>query len=456
MDCIKIGIKITRRSQEEHKEGESSNSEDQERESESLRFNWNNLNRDIQRVFIILAREPTYQEGIDNLFSLLNQFKKSLVSSNDKQSPIIKETEELVSSFTGPQIIEQFKLQLKELIHTIQHNPSLKEYFTNLKTFILTTKSEEEVKSEDFKKKTRKITLRGRKLMNQFAEKRVKSFLKTSQQLIQHFEDDNFIQILRHQAGIIRSDLTYIDPDGKETIDTQMISNLQHVLFPFLADALKYIPIPRISRSNSKQEFWLDNIVMCIYDFIPENMYFHIESDSRVSLKDLAIKTSHTHLIIDLDHIITEIKDMEFYFKHKKRLILSDSGRVSVHFRNPGATLRMIFTIAQEPNEHIPKLIEGSAQFKISQMEIDLDKSTINHDILLPMLEKMCRKRIQNSIERAIENNLSRIIQQLAENINRALKAMNRKFAPSLGTARDIMKSSNVAQIIEKRRELIE
>jgi hypothetical protein len=463
MDCLNLGSKIARNKAQEKVSRESvpttssssSSSEEEMREFEKEE-NLDVIYSDIQKIFLLMAREPSYHEGIDSIFSLLDYFVKSLnFSPSEKTRPVIKETEALVATFTGDEILEQWKSELKDIMNTIQTNPTLQEYFSDVKSFILTSKSEEYVRSEDFKQRSRELTERGRTLMNKFSEAHFKSFLKTTRILLKQFENDQFIQSLRHQAGIIRSDFTYIDPDGKEQIDTQMISNLQSVLLPIIADSLKYIPIPRIASSTRKQEFWIDNIVMCLYDILPENIKFHIESCSNVSLKELQLKNSKTNLIIQLDHITTELKDVEFYFKKKDGIEISDSGRFSLQFK--GARLRMIFKMLQESNDSVPRITEGFCRFKISEMEMKLDKATLNHDILLPMLQKLFKGIIQRKIEKEIENNLSKFLQKLADKLTVTLRNMNRRSSPpTFETARQILINSPMAQIFDKRREKIE
>jgi len=416
---------------------------------------WKNLHSDVQRIFLILSRDSSYQEGIDSLLNLLTTFKKTKKLPNEK-SLIIKESEDLVSCFTGPEILHRFKSQLRQIIYIIQHNEVLREYFSDIRTLLLEAKSEHEVHSKNFKKKTSEIITRGRNIANQLQTKVFKSFLKTSHELIKHFEDDNFIQILRHQADIIHSDITFIDSAGKEQIDFNMLSKLQGVLLPVLADALKYIPIPRITASNSRQEFGVDNIVLCIYDILPENILLHFESDSKLSLRELQVKSSQTHLIIQLDRIIAELKDMEFFFKTKVFPEVADSGRVSVRFKAPGASLKLMFKIVQGKNDTAPRLTQGLAQFKIREMEIKFDKSTLKHDVLLPMLKKMFKKVIKRAIEKQIENNLTHFLTQMADNLTILLESMNKKMIPNIDLARDIIKSSQMGQIFEKRRELIE
>jgi len=236
-----------------------------------------------------------------------------------------------------------------------------------------------------------------------------------------------------------------------------MISNLQKVILPVIADSLKYIPLPRIGSSTQNQEYWIDNIVLSLYDILPDNLLFHIESYSNVSLKELQLKESKTHLIVELDHIITELKDIEFYFKQKSGIEISDSGRVSLQFKGKGASLRMIFTMLQESSDSVPRITEGYARFKISDMDIKLDRATLDHDILLPMLQKMFKVAIQSKIEREIENNLSDFLKKLADNLNTTLRTMNRKFGPpTLETAKQVLLNSPMAQVFDKRREKLE
>jgi len=462
-DCLSIGNKIARNKAQEkiarEKSGPrtstSSSSSSGEEEFGDTEKDWDLLYSDIQRVFLLMAREPNYHDGIDSIFTLLDQFVKAGNISPEKTQPVIKETEALVASFTGKPILERWKSELKYIVNTTQNNEELRKYFSDVRSFIKTTKSEAEVRSEVFKQRTRELTDRGRALFKKFSEVlNFKSFFATTRKLLKNFQDDKFIQALRHQAGIVRSDFTYIDSEGREQLDTHMITNLQKVILPVIADSLKYVPIPRIGSSTQNQEYWIDNIVLSLYDILPDNLLFHIESYTNVSLKELELKESKTHLIVELDHIITEVKDIEFYFKQKSGIEISDSGRVSLQFKGNGASLRMIFTMLQESSDSVPRITEGFARFKISDMDIKLDKATLNHDIMLPMLQKLFKGAIQSKIEKEIESNLSDFLKKLADNLNATLRTMNRKFGPpTLETAKQVLLNSPMAQVFDKRRE---
>jgi len=327
-----------------------------------------------------------------------------------------------------------------------------------LKNFILSTQSEEEVRSEEFKQKSKELAHRGRDLVQQLKDRsEVDNFLNASDELFDNISNDEYVKLLREQAGIVSSDLSYVDTEGNLTVDTNMLSKLQSILLPTLAESLKYIPMPRIESHDSSREFWLDNITLCGYDIIPENIHFHLESDSDFSVKDIETKGSHTHLVITLDKFRTELKNMTFFYKKKTFPVLTDSGVVTFRIGGNGARLRLVFTVDQNSGGKLPRLTEGYADFHIRQMDIDFDKSTLTHDILLPMMSNMWKLQIQTQIEKIVEKNLTGVIQKLSEQLTQSLSEVNRPFIWSgLQTAKEAMKKSEVGQVYANRREKLE
>jgi hypothetical protein len=325
-----------------------------------------------------------------------------------------------------------------------------------LKQFVLSAKSEEEIRSQEFIEKSKELTKRGRFLMRDFKEEDFNPFFESADDLIENFKNDEFLQVLRNQAGIIQSDLSYVDTEGKVQVDTDMLSKLQKALLPVLADALKYIPVPRIYSCDKHREFWLDKIVLCSYDIIPENIRFHLESDSEVSFRDVEVSETQTYLVIELNRLLTELKNVEFYYKKKTFPELEDSGRVTFRVKGEGARLRLTYNIVQKPEDKVPRVMEGTASFDISDLDIIFDTSTLKHDVLVPMLTNMFKLQIKLQIEYQVENNLKGFMKNLGEMISNSILQTNRPFLSGLEQARKAVKSSQFGQIYEKRREKLE
>jgi len=236
-----------------------------------------------------------------------------------------------------------------------------------------------------------------------------------------------------------------------------MLTNLKSVILPFLTETLKSIPVPRMRSVNELREFSLDNIVICGFDIIPENIHFHIESDSDLSIKDKESKGSKTHLVISLDNLRTELKDMKFSFKKKTFPEISDSGLVTLRVGGEGAVLNINLTIAQYPGETKPQFIEGNANLNIRNMEIEFDKSTLKHDLLIPMMTSLFKQQIQQVIERIVQNNLTRVIQKLGQRLTQTLGDLNSPFFNGLEKASKVLKKNQgkTSTIVCKKKKNI-
>jgi hypothetical protein len=431
---------------------------------------WEYLQEEIQGVLAVLARNSQYHDAINRLFTLLEMCstnaKSALPSSESNRFELEiharkakMETEELVASFTGKEILKEFKFRLRRLAQAYNKDPEIRRYFSEVKSFILSSKSEEEVRSELYRQKTRDIINWGRHLIEKSKEKNeLEQFLDTGNQLIENIKNDEYVKELRTRAGIVRSDLTYTDNEGRTKIDVDMLVKLQAALMPVLADTFQKIHIPRIEHSDPRLDFWVDNIVLCGYDIFPDNIKFHIEREMELSIRDIESRGSYTRLVIDLDKIRTEIKNIEFYFKKKTMPSLSDSGLVTFRIPENGAHLGIYFTIEDRPGETHPRLTEGYADFSIRKMDIEFDKSTLKHDVLLPMIINLAKPAIHSKIEKAVETNLSNALKQLGDRLTLALGEVNRPsfLGGRLGSVKETIKASYPVQVNAKRKVKLE
>jgi len=303
----------------------------------------------------------------------------------------------------------------------------------------------------------KELTHRGRDLMRDINDQvDFESFLNSIDDMIDNITNDEFLQTLRYYAGVIRTDISFIDSQGQVQVDTDLLSRLQTSLVPVLADTLKYIPVPKIHKIDSEKEFWLDNIVLCSYDIIPQDIRFHLESDSAFSLRDIEVEGTHTHLIIELDKLLTELKDMEFYYHKKTFPEFKDQGKVTFRIKGNGAKLTFTYTLRQGPEDPLPIISEGHAGFNISDMDIEFDKSSLKHPHMVPMLSKVWKMQIRREIEREVEISLNAFMEKLGDRLMDSFKGINRPLLSGFEAAREAVKSAQMTQLYEKRREKLE
>jgi len=365
-----------------------------------------------------------------------------------------QDTKELVAEFTGKESLNQFLSTLRILASSLRNDQTASEYLHDLKAFILETKDTEHVKTDEFKRSCRDLIDRGRILMDKLRyQSEVENFLNASDELLTKFKNDELVSELRKRAGILVEDLTYEDKQGNRHLDTQILGNIRRVIVPVLADALKYIPIPRIEDFNEKRDYVIDNLVICGYDVIPDNIFVHLESDSWVSVRELETQRSSTRLVLSLRNLRTEIKDIKFNYTRKQFPKMEESGLATLRIGGQGATLTITFQVDQKIGDTVARFSASHVDFNIDQMDIDFNRSTLTHDILVPMITGVYKRNLIHAIERAVEKNLGGFVNDIGPRLSEAVVGTQQHFTKQVESMTDSVKRGEFARTFQKRQE---
>jgi len=283
----------------------------------------------------------------------------------------------------------------------------------------------------------------------------VEEFLNAADKLIENLKNDELISELHERAGILMEDLTFEDAEGNRQLDTECLGNIRKVIVPIIADAVKYIPIPTFEDSNPTREYIVENVVLCGYDVIPENIFVHLESDAWVSVKELETERSHTRLVISLRNIRMELKDVHFCYKRKSFPKMEESGRVTLRIGGQGAALTITFLVDQLLGDTAPRFTAGQVNFHIDDMDIEYDRATLTHDVLVPMITSLFKRNFIHSIERGVEKNLDSLVNGIGLRLSESLIGENR-FAKQLESMAASVKHGEFSRRYRMRQEKLE
>jgi hypothetical protein len=112
--------------------------------------------------------------------------------------------------------------------------------------------------------------------------------------------------------------------------------------------------------------------------------------------------------------------------------------------------------VVQGPEDRSPRIVEKSANFDISDLDIEFDISTLKHNVLVPMLTKLFKIQIKQQIEYQVEKNIVGFMKKLGELMSSSISETNRPFVSGFEAARKAVKSSPLAEIFQKRKEKLE
>jgi hypothetical protein len=276
--------------------------------------------------------------------------------------------------------------------------------------------------------------------------------LDAGDRLLKNLKNDELLNALRERAGVFVEDLTYEDTDGNRQIDLEVLSSIRKQVLPVLVDAFKYIPVPRIEESNEWRDYVIENLTLCAYDIIPENIRVRLESDYDFNVKELETEVAHTKLVLELKHLRTEMKDIKFYIKRKSFPVMEESGKVTLRVGGEGANLRVNLLIDQKQGEQA-KFTEGKVEFTIDDLEFDFDMSTLSHEVLVPMITSLYKRNIVHGIERAVEKNLGQFINGISNQLSAAMLGFQPRFSMQLETFRQRVKQGEIHRTYQERMQ---
>jgi len=101
----------------------------------------------------------------------------------------------------------------------------------------------------------------------------------------------------------------------------------------------------------------------------------------------------------------------------------------------------------------VPRLAEGEVNFNIHQLDIEYDKDSLKHDILVPLVTSVFKQQIQVEIEREVEKSFKKLMKPIGDRLIDALSQVNRPILSGVSKVREVVKGSQVGQVYEKRRE---
>jgi len=100
--------------------------------------------------------------------------------------------------------------------------------------------------------------------------------------------------------------------------------------------------------------------------------------------------------------------------------------------------------------------MKGKVDFDISDLDIEFDTNTIQHTVLVPMLTKIFKFQIKLQIEHEVEKNLGGFMAKLGDILTTTIAQTNRPFLSGLEAAKKAIKSSELSNLYQKRREKLE
>jgi len=110
-----------------------------------------------------------------------------------------------------------------------------------------------------------------------------------------------------------------------------------------------------------------------------------------------------------------------------------------------------MFYISQNQEDKIPKFRNAAVDFDIDALDVQFDKNSIKHDVLLPMITGLFKQTIIHTVERAVEKTLEPVMNGIGRQLSDNL--LSSKFPTILENVRANLKSADTHKALYRRQD---
>jgi len=341
---------------------------------------------------------------------------------------IKEETKDLVAQFSGTEELDALIDCVNRLYSSVQNNPHAKSWWSEFRDH--TQRASANYRGREDIERFRILFREGFQIFKEHRDQ-INDIVDRLSTVIDNIVNDQYLVRLQESLSVLSDDLVWQDKDGNRYLDTEAVSQMASSVSDVLRDQFKFLALPRVHiRDRDGTEYILDNVVL--KSTLPDRIDFHQETFASLDTGGAGTTLeSEIYITAAMQGIIIEAPEIQFQYKGT----ISDSGLMSVKIPYPGARLLIDFVMKPASRSEPTPVGQGLANymkyqfvrtkchFSIWDMDIKFDKSTISHDILLPLGVGVWKANIIDRFESGIEAALNKALTKLGEQITEKLNS---------------------------------
>jgi hypothetical protein len=384
-----------------------------------------NLRVRLQRSLSSIASNPDFKTGLESLLKLGGLIKKEVhdtlynrpITTDPNMLQIMAEAKVFLQRFSGEQTIDKLISDVKSLLRLIMDDPLLNRYFDELADFFqeLAARPHAITDESSFVRRLDDMVNRGLNLLVSIQQKPyLRHIIEESKLILNAIRDDPIRRKMAADLKVLASDFITYGKDGKPVLNLELVSQLKSLMVPLLSEHLRDVPIPRITGSNDKYDYWIDNLAFSVGDLLPDQMHMHVDADSDIDVQHLSTQRLVTRMVLSARGIRTVMKDIHFWFNRKSFPRTEDEGFATVEMAGDrGASVLIQLTFSPERN--FPFDVHA-VRFNIDDLNIKISET--RHDWLYNMFTSLYKNTIKERVEQEVQLRLRSIIYKINHQMN--------------------------------------
>jgi len=391
---------------------------------------WKKLTDQLNKIFSDLHQHPNYQAGISALFDIPSTLA-SEIKENKPQGPTEKlkeESKDLIAQFSGREILDKLFDKIQGLVDSLENNPEARNWWNEFKS-VVEKMAKEYTDQEDFEE-LRRLFDKGGDIFDSYRPQ-INDIIDMISDIFDKMSNDDYVKDLQERLSIVTDDLYWVDSEGKKRLDVDAVGDISAAVGELLRQQLANFSLADISQDKQDVRYRLTNLN--INATIPEKVRLHLESDAVLDTSkhvDERRFKSEVVLTATLKGVRMVGKNINFWYESPT---LSESGVMDVTVPSADLTIDFVYSPSRPRDttgfckevggeRSFYQFLRVRTHFSVSDVDIDYDKNSLKHDILVPILTHMFKPYIILKFETGIQDAMNDGLRLLGERISQIMQ----------------------------------
>ncbi|KAL2271494.1 hypothetical protein VTJ83DRAFT_865 [Remersonia thermophila] len=403
----------------------------------------------LKKMILECQQHPDYYRAIQTLLGLAEQYgdhatrlaRGSSDTVKDAHSALLRAERDLrtlIERFANGTSTSDLWNSIRAIYDDADNDPRLKRWFKEINSYVHRCLEEQGFILEDESNdEWNELYDEGRYLLRDRYRGHTDRIVDEVRFLADQFEQDSQNKAFAASLSKLFTRLGN-DENGKPTFKAHLLRDLTHIVIPAALERIAYVPLPRIEYSDKDVDAIIENLVLESDNFMPNVLEVASENYMRFGRKDVASRQRHS-VDVKVAGIQLDLRDVSYYIRRKRGFpALTDKGVANFLLAGDGFTFRIRLS---SPDGHDGDKKAKSSFFRVDKVDVTVHNLRVKliqsqHKLLFnlfkPLLLRVLRPVLQNTLEKAIRDQAAEIDSLLFEVKQEADRARQAAFSRRL------------------------
>ncbi|KAI9281303.1 hypothetical protein BC943DRAFT_363114 [Umbelopsis sp. AD052] len=385
----------------------------------------------LKNILLEVHSSQEYQTALDDLIYIVRQIgeqgeqvggqlkqahESTQEAHGDHIDNVTQSSKQLVENFANGNSLDPLINSVREFGSHVKNDQEMRNYLTDLREFIhKSVRDTQFIQSEQYDQKASELLDRGQHEMKERYRGDTDRLLDQTKTFAQGFKDDVLNQKLAEDLQNLTKSI-FLDDQGKPTFKYELFKDFASMI-PVIAAQIEYLPLPPIENSDAEFDYKINNLVLRCSNVIPRYVKIHTETEvhmeppsehsDRVQSSGKGTADISNQVSIQLSHVRADARDVQFEFRKKTGLKVSDSGIADIHIPDRGLDVTMVVKNST-PNANSNVMEVVSVQCKLHELKLKMRDT--KHDTMYKVLSPIINTAFKKNAEKAIAEELKKVL----------------------------------------------